>query len=67
MKPSALALLLLCPALAGCTTWVHPTKTEADFERDAYECERDAAAVQDPIRLSLMRDRCMRVKGWRPQ
>jgi hypothetical protein len=29
-----------------------------------YECERDAAPVQDRGRNRQMIERCMRVKGW---
>lgn len=31
--------------IAGCAaqpTYYHPTKTQADFERDKYDCEQDA-------------------------
>jgi hypothetical protein len=64
----ALPLLL---ALAGCqTVWVPAepgTKTQADFQKDAYECERDAAVVRDGFQAAGMRDRCMRVHGWVPK
>lgn len=60
--------LLVAALLSGCApVWVHPTKTAAHWEQDAYECERDAAAVVDPYRSLEMRKRCMRVKGWREQ
>lgn len=41
----AVAWLLCASLLAGCrTTWNHPDNVgEAQFRRDAYECERDAA------------------------
>lgn len=58
--------VLLCLLLAGCAqTYSHPTKSEADLQRDSYECERDTAAVQNMFRANDMYRRCMAVKGWR--
>ena len=57
--------LLLTLALAGCAAnYKHQTTSASAFERDLYECERDAAPVQDRGRNRQMIDRCMRVKGW---
>lgn len=50
--------------LYGCAQWKHPTKSEQEFHADAYECERDAAAVRDRMYAMEMRKRCMRTKGW---
>lgn len=58
-------ILAVALGLAGCTTWTQPLKTEADFNRDMYDCQRDAAPVQESFRASQMRSACMRVKGWR--
>lgn len=52
--------------LAGCATWSHPTKGEAGFEADTYECDKDTAAVQDNLRRAVMHERCMKQKGWKP-
>ena len=51
--------------IAGCATWSHPFKDESAFHMDAYECEVQAAPVQDPVRAMMMRQRCMELKGWR--
>ena len=60
-----LLILLLTLALAGCATnYKHQTRSASDFDRDMYECERDAAPVQDRARNRQMIERCMRVKGW---
>lgn len=64
MKGAAILALLL----AGCAnTWHHPTKSAQDGQRDAYECEREAAPVLDPMRNSAMRERCLRLRGWKPE
>jgi hypothetical protein len=58
-------MLFLTLALAACATnYKHQTKADANFDRDMYECERDAAPVQDRARNRQMIERCMRVKGW---
>ena len=64
MRYLAVLLLFLLPS---CATWVHPTKTEADFDRDGYECEVDAAPLRDGWGRVAMWQRCMHVKGWRQQ
>lgn len=52
--------------LAGCSTvWTQPGTSEADFKRDAYECERDAAPVRNGFQAMGMQERCMESKGWR--
>lgn len=59
--------MILAAALAGCgTTWTQPGRTDADWERDFYECQRDASAQADAGESTAMRQRCMRLKGWRP-
>jgi len=59
---------LIILLLAGCTTtFVHPTKTNAEYQRDIYECERDAAPAQEPGRVRHLVISCMGVKGWRVQ
>lgn len=65
----AAKVLLLVLAIAvlttGCATWTHPYKGAPAFERDAYECQREAAAVQDPYRALEMQKACLRLRGWR--
>jgi hypothetical protein len=57
--------LLLALALSGCATnYRHQTTSVSNLDRDMYECERDAAPVQDRARSRQMIERCMRVKGW---
>lgn len=53
-------------AISGCQTiWVHPNKSGSEYQGEAYQCERDTAAVQNIERANDMWNRCMRVKGWR--
>lgn len=60
--------VILFVLLAGCTThYLHPSKNSADFELDLHECERDFAAIQDRIIADSRIDRCLRMKGWRPE
>jgi hypothetical protein len=60
--------IALTVLLAGCATeWRHPMKGAAEYERDYYECEKDAAPQQDVIRWRGMMERCLRSKGWREQ
>jgi uncharacterized protein YceK len=62
MKPLILIAAIL---LTGCATYSHPTKGESGYQADRYECEKDAAAVQNNLQAVHMMDRCMKVKGWR--
>lgn len=63
-----LALALAAALLGGCTAvYTHPTRSSADFEQDAYACERDSAPIQDGWSRLAMQDRCLKAKGWRPQ
>lgn len=60
-------IVITCLLLAGCSTnYIQAGKSEADFNRDLYECERDAAPVQNALQRERMMDRCLQVKGWRP-
>lgn len=62
-----LSALLIALAAAGCgTNYQHPTKDQAEFQRDLYDCERDAAPQVDPIYRRRMMDRCLRLRGWQP-
>jgi hypothetical protein len=52
--------------VAGCSaTFTHPTKSEADFQADVYECEKEAASVQEGAIYQRMLERCLGLKGWR--
>ena len=56
--------VVLVLLLAGCVSYQHPTKTEAEFDQDMYECERDfAAAVYSDYYMDYV-TRCMKTKGW---
>jgi len=63
----AIFLFWLACTLSGCATWAHPAKGPKAFEADAYECQRDGAAIQDPWRAQSLYRRCMNLKGWREQ
>lgn len=66
-------LLVLMVLLAGCLPRyevrpryeARPDRTQADLERELYECERDAAPIPNRFEALDMERRCMRVKGWR--
>lgn len=61
-------LVVLVLGLAGCATnWVQAGKTESDFNRDSYECERDGTAMKDDFGRVAMWQRCMGVRGWQRQ
>lgn len=51
--------------LAGCVNYTKPGSTEAEYNRAMYDCERDAAPVQDVARRLPMIQRCMSIKGWK--
>ncbi len=59
---TVLALL----ALAGCSTWYwqQDGKDQADFERDFYGCQVDAAPNVNRRDKQDMMNRCMTLKGW---
>lgn len=61
MKAAIVAILL-----AGCTTTLQHPDPRADFERDYYQCQKDAAPIQEQPRRYDVEQRCMRIKGWRP-
>lgn len=76
MKRLALVAFL---AVAGCgsATWQHPTKTQADFQKDAYDCEQVAYQYAanlgprfagNPLIVVDEKMRCMQLKhGWSRQ
>lgn len=70
-----LTILLGIFVLSGCakTMLVHDYKTTADFNRDKYDCESDAAryaaSLGDPMNFLIIQERqveCMTLKhGWK--
>ena len=61
-------ILLLLIALTGCATgYKHEATSASAFDRAMYECEREAAPVQDRWRQRTMIERCMRLKGWQQE
>lgn len=61
-----LLMLLVALSLAGCAAnYRHQALAASALERDMYECERDAAPVQERARNRQMIERCLRVKGWK--
>lgn len=66
-------LILAGVLLAGCSrTWDRPGATPAQFNQEAYECERDTRAVSASFGGGLagglfardFMDRCMKARGW---
>lgn len=50
MRFLALSLSLL---LAGCASWKHPSATEADFNRDRYQCQMETTSVYQPNQTAV--------------
>jgi len=50
-----IGLVLIGLLLAGCspTLWAKPGSTRAEFQRDAYACERDVAYLPPVARANL--------------
>ena len=72
MKKLVASILALFFMVGCATTFTHPTKTQADFEQDKYECERiavqyaaDMGAEGNPLIISEQMSRCLQLKyGW---
>lgn len=61
---ASFALLML----TGCAvSFSHPTKTDAEFKQDSYDCEKDAAPVRDGDQWRRMTRLCMETKGWKKE
>ena len=64
------AALMLLSACAE-PKWVHATKTQDDFHRDHYACQKDLAILKGNDEFSLGRRdfyaSCMRARGWRDE
>ena len=60
----ALCAFSLCSCTAG--TFTKPGATEADFRKDNYECERDAAmsGLGNGLVSVGMRTECMEARGY---
>lgn len=71
MKAIILLVILL---LAGCVTssvWYNPTVTQAQANKDHYECEQDSeaytaniGAAGNPFIATGRFNQCMRVRGY---
>ena len=60
------ASFMVFALLTGCAAdWRHASKGAGDFERDLYECEKDAAPQRDSVLARQMKVRCLQLKGWR--
>ena len=60
-----LIVIALAVMLSGCGgPYSKPGGSSETFNRDWYECRRDAAAIEDPFRRIDMQDTCIRSKGW---
>jgi hypothetical protein len=65
---------ILLAALAACSPqyeWRKPGSTQADFRRDAYECERDmrqsgyfGSGLAAAFEAQAFQERCMEAKGY---
>lgn len=65
----ALFIAAVCAlSLCSCTTyWTKPGLTDAQFRRDNYECERDAAQAGlgfGDLAAEGMREECMEARGY---
>jgi len=65
--------VLIVLALTACarTVWTRANFTQQDFNRESYECERDArqsgyfgGGVIGALNMRDFFDRCMVAKGW---
>lgn len=61
--------------LTGCAqiVWNKPGATQQDFQRDSYQCERDArqsgyfgGGLAGAINFREFQQRCMMAAGWTP-
>jgi len=72
-----IALVICLMFASGCAAdnlqWTKPGASSADFQRDAYECERDTRAVSHTFSRGVLlpvldaqefAGRCMSSKGW---
>ena len=65
---TGLALILITIAvllLTSCATWDPPATGTGNWNRDLYDCEKDAAPMRDRLEAMGMKKRCMTQKGWR--
>lgn len=68
-----ISALLLALAAAGCATklWNKPGSTQSDFNRESYDCEKDArqsgyygGGLAGALNMQAFQERCMVSKGW---
>lgn len=62
------AALLVALLLAGCAqSFSHPSKSDDEFKRDSYECEREAIGIRDGDQWRRMTRMCMELRGWKKE
>ncbi len=62
-----LTVLLVTLASPACTrVWVRPGGTEAEFNRDSYECHRDSLSFPTYEQWQLY-EMCVKARGWSKQ
>ena len=68
-----IVLALVSFGLSGCaqTIWDKPGATQADFNRDSYECEKDTrqsgyfgGGLSGSLRMKEFYGKCMVARGW---
>lgn len=70
VQPGAVAVIvLLAGSLIACSSsgWQRQGATRADFDRDAYECERDvrqSARAGGRLERAGYFERCLHAHGW---
>jgi hypothetical protein len=66
MRAILLVAFLLVAGCAGSQTWAKPGGTQADLDRDTYECERDARMLPSGSQYERIKfsEQCLRSKGW---
>jgi hypothetical protein len=71
-----IAIILCAGLLTACAkTWDKPGATEAEFNRDSYECQRDARMAHGSFGGGLagqfymmgFAEQCMGARGWNPR
>jgi hypothetical protein len=69
----SLVVVLVAFSLTGCAryVWTKAAFTEQEFNRDSYECEKDArqsgyfgTGLAGALNMREFNDRCMVARGW---
>lgn len=66
MNRKTLLLLIAAMQLSGCAmTWDKAGATQQDFQRDRYECDRDAAqSHREGFGALALKIECLEAHGW---